>query len=103
MKREGVYSGDVIMESAEVPELAMLVGSFAAGLSGLAAVLRAFFHRHQHRSLTFVQGETTVEVKGMSDADMEALIERALGAAAQIQLERQRLYEGLPGPEGDTD
>lgn len=99
LKAEGIFGGVAIQESADIPELAALFASFAGGLTGVAAVLRAFFGRHKNRSILVERGGTSYQLKGMSQKDMEALVDRLLETASSEQSEIEHLYRDIPGME----
>jgi hypothetical protein len=100
MKGEGVFEGFAVQESADIPALAAIVASIAGGLGGVAAVLNAFFKRHQHRAVLFERDGTRYELKGMSQADMKELIDRTLDRARQDQRGIELLYR-LPGSDDE--
>jgi hypothetical protein len=103
-KAEGVPLSYLIEESAEVRELATLVVGFAGGvggMAGLAAVLNAFFRRHQNKSVLMERDGTRVEVKGMSPQQMSGMIDRVLDKAAADQREADRLSRDLDLPSFD--
>jgi hypothetical protein len=91
LKSEDAFSGFVIQESAEVQQFAALLASFGTGLGGVAAVLHAFFNRHKSRSVTFIHKGEAIEIKGMSQKDTDAVIDRFLESSADQQ--RKNLEE----------
>lgn len=87
MEAEGVYSGGVLEHSAG-SELAILAGSFVGGLGGLAAVLKAYVHRNQHKSITFSHGEESVLLQGYGEEEAKRLIDEALDGLHRRQQQR---------------
>jgi hypothetical protein len=87
MEDEGVFGGEIIELSAGA-ELAVYAASIGGGLTGLATVLRAFFHRNSDKSVKFSYGDMSVDVKGFGQAESERLIDRALAETQRQQLER---------------
>lgn len=102
LKDADVFAGFVVMESANLPDYAPLVVSFAAGTGGIAAVLRTWFNRHRHRSITFMHKGEQIDIRGMSQADMDSMIDRVLEASADAQREMMPLYE-VSAPLADDD
>lgn len=96
LREEGIHAGVVIQESAEIQQLTPFIASIAGGLGGLAAVLRTWFRRHQDRSIAFTYDGNEYELKGMSEADMEALIMQILSSSESAQQERESLYRDIP-------
>lgn len=82
MEAEGIYDGPMLY-AGNVPELVALFASVAGGLHGAAAVLNAFFQRHQGRAVLMERDGTRYELKGMSPTEASHLIERILGEAAR--------------------
>ncbi|MCZ2847456.1 hypothetical protein [Modestobacter sp. VKM Ac-2978] len=97
MEAEDVFGGEIIEHSAGT-DLVVYAGSLAGGLTGLAAVLRAFFQRNRDKSVTFSYGDTSLEIRGMGEAASRRLADQALAEMKQQQLERdaqwRRLIEG---------
>lgn len=54
------------------PIVEVLVG--LGGLTGLASILRAFFHRHDGKQIFFEFNGQTIDLRGMSEKNLEALI-----------------------------
>src|SRR3954452_10554988 len=77
MEAEGVFIGEAMEHSAGT-DLAIYAGSFAGKLTGLAAVLRAFFQRNRDKSVTFSYGDTSAEIKGIGEAASRRLADQAL-------------------------
>lgn len=96
LEEEGVYEGSV-MEHSAGPDLLIYAGSIAGGLTGLAAVLRVFFHRNQHKSVTFTRGDETIEMKGLSQPETQDIVDRLLAHARDEQLERNAEWERISG------
>ena len=92
----GVFSGEILEFSAG-SDLAIWAGSIAGGLSGLAAALRAYFHRNQHRAVTFSHGDVSVELKGCSEDEIKRLIDQALEEMHHKQLQRDREWRRISG------
>lgn len=71
-----------------VDDLIIVIASVAGavgGLNGLANVLNAFFHKHQHRSITIKSGDEEVTLSGLSKHETKAALEDALDRVAQRQ------------------
>ena len=61
----------------------LIIGVAAAagavgGLNGVAAVLNAFFHKNQHRSITLKSGDDEMTLTGLSKSESQAVIEAHL-------------------------
>jgi len=97
-----VYAGE-ILEFTAGQELVIYAGSIAAGLGSLAAALSAFFHRNQHKSISFSHDGEPVEIKGYSEQASQRLINRVLEEAAQKQFEQDtECRRILRSPEDDS-
>ena len=97
---EGFEIGPVPTASSVQAQLAVFAVLAGGGsLGGMAAVLRAFFNRHQHRSLLVERDGTRHEMKGMSQRDMDALLDRHLKEAQQRQVESDNLWDEVMGSE----
>jgi hypothetical protein len=101
LQEEDILAGSSVQASATIPELVALTASIAGGLHGLASVLRAIFERHQHRAVLVERDGTIYELKGMSPAEIDALIARVLEEAEQRQSETEHLYRRIPGADDD--
>jgi hypothetical protein len=102
MAAGGVFAGE-ILEFSSGPELIIYAGSFAGGLTGLAAVLRAFFHRNQYKSITFSQGDGSVDLKGYSESQANRLIDATLKQMHAKQMERDEQWQRILGHAGESD
>lgn len=100
MEAEGVFAGGFLEHSAG-PELIGYAASFAGGLSGLAAVLKVFFDRNQHKSITFSRGGEPIEIKGHSKKESDAVIDRVLGDAHKAQLEQDEEGKRIAGKDSE--
>lgn len=76
LQEHGVFTGDAMQHDAS--HLLVLGGSIAGGLSGIAAVLRVFFSRHDGRKITLVRGDETFMTEGLSPKETEAHVDRYL-------------------------
>lgn len=84
---EGLAVGEGI-ELSQGQDLALLIVQVlggVGGLKGLAAVLNAFFSRHQHKKVTVKVGEETVSVEGLSQPEAEATVSRLLDKVSEQQ------------------
>lgn len=61
------------------------VGTAVGGLNGLAAVLNAFFHKNQHRSITVKSGDEEATLTGMSKEETKAIIDSYLDRVVDQQ------------------
>lgn len=61
------------------------VATAAGGLGGLAAVLSAFFHKNQHRSITLKSGEDEITLTGLPSGETKAVIENYLDRVVRDQ------------------
>lgn len=77
---QGVENEGAVRFANSLTHVVVAGVSAVGGLAGIAAVLRAFFHRHDGKKIEVkVAGETTqVHVSGFSLEDMERLVEKAL-------------------------
>lgn len=98
IEAEGLRVGPVPMASAGPAELAAFAVATGGALTGLAAVLRAFLSRHQHKAVVFEQNGTRYEVRGMSPKDTAAMIDRVLGEALERQRGNDRLWDEVMPP-----
>lgn len=71
------------------------------GLNGIAAVLNAFFHKNQHRSITMKSGGTDVTVTGMSKAETEAIVQRCLNGVEEQQKSLDESWQRILEETGD--
>lgn len=103
IQAEKIAGPPVVYASASIPDVAMLLGSIAGGLGGIAAVMTAFLHRHDGRKVTLIYGDKSVEVTGLGPAEQAAEIDRALRFAADRQNAANEVYaeaniQALPWP-----
>lgn len=103
MEAEGVF-GSRALEHSVGPELAILIGLFGAtgGLHGLAAVLNAWFHRNEHKSITVTCGDETLQLTGLSTKEREAIIGRMLEHTHRENLRRNEEWKRITGDGGTT-
>ena len=100
LEAEGVY--DTRMHYAgNVPPLVEIFASIAGSLGALAAVLSAFFRRHQDRAVLIERDGTRYELKGMGVAEMTERIERILRETTQEELDSDDPDGARPGEEDD--
>lgn len=102
LRGHGLELGPVPMASATTEQLATFAVLTGGTLTGLAAVLRVFFNRHQHRSLLIEKGGTSYHLQGMSATEMAELIDGVLERALDAQNEADELWDDLMGP-GDEE
>lgn len=104
LEAEGVYVGEA-QEAHLGPELAILIGSFAGGLGGLAAVLNAFFGRHRHKRFIFRHDGMEIDLSGRGEDEIARLVDDELRRQHERQLaedaEWQRMKDRLRKPEDD--
>lgn len=93
MKTAGLDIGPVPMMSAEPVQLATFAVLTGGTLTGLAAVLRSYFSRHQHRAVLIDKDGTKIHLQGLSQHEMESVIERTLTAAMEAQHESDALWD----------
>ncbi|MBX7135518.1 MAG: hypothetical protein K1X67_22850 [Fimbriimonadaceae bacterium] len=96
MEEQGVFESRAL-EHAAGPELAILIASFGTvgGLHGIAAAMSAWFQRNEHKSVTLTRGHETLELHGLSRSDREAVVDRFLADAHQVQLKRNEEWMRL--------
>jgi len=61
------------------------VATAAGGLGGLAAVLTAFFHKNQHRSITMKSGDNEITLTGLAKGETEAIVQTLIDRVAEQQ------------------
>lgn len=97
LEENGVRVGPVPMASATMQELVYLAALTGGSLHGIAAVLRAVLHRHQHRAVVFGP-DGSVRVKGLSEAETERLVDKFLQDAQERQLRNDELWDEVMPP-----
>jgi hypothetical protein len=102
LSAEGVDQTPLFYATGGIPGFAMYLASIAGGLGGLAAVLNAFFRRHQHKAVLMERDGTRYELKGMSPDEMRRIIARMLEEAS-LEEAHPDLHAGLPGTEDENE
>jgi hypothetical protein len=74
---EGLYKGELLEESASLPPLSEFFVA-VGGLGGLAAVLTAFWHRHDGKSFTIAHEGKPIDIKGYSEDAALRMFKEAL-------------------------
>lgn len=92
LESEGVYAGDVL-EFSTAPDLAIIAASFGAGLTGLAAALNAFFHRNRYKQVKFSNEAGDVEIAGLDEEEVAAVVSQVLKQMHDKQLEVDREWQ----------
>lgn len=101
-KRSDIEVGVVPMASAEMQDLATFAVLTAGSLTGASAVLRAFLWRHRHKSFLLAE-DGSVEIKGMSQSEMVALVDRVLSEALERQAQSDALWDEVMPPREDFE
>jgi hypothetical protein len=80
LRHQGLENDGAVRFANSLTHVVVTGVSAAGGLAGIAAVLRAFFHRHDGKKIEVkLAGETTrVSISGFSSEDAERLVEKAL-------------------------
>jgi hypothetical protein len=80
LKDQGIENEGAVRFANSLSHALVTGVSAVGGLAGIAAVLRAFLHRHNGKKIEVkISGETTeVSVSGFSLEDAERLVEKAL-------------------------
>lgn len=97
LEAEGLFAGEALEHSAG-PELLIYVASIGSGLTGLAAVMHAYFRRNRHKSIKLSFEDRSAEMKGQSKKDSAEIIDRFLRDAQEAQARKdaewRRMLDG---------